>query len=289
MPPQVPPVHTSEPVHALLSLQRCRSACWGSSRCPFRCCRFPRRGTGRAPCRPPGSTPVQLPDWQVSVCVQALPSLQAEPFGLFGFEQTPVPGVAGADVVALIERRADHRVRAGAGARLAGVGLRAGVAVVAGRAVRLVRIRADPRAGVAGSHAWHWSSAVQTTGFAPVHVPDRQVSVCVQALPSLQARAVRLVRVRADARAGVAGPASWHWSSAVQTTGFEPDADAALAGVGLGAGVAVVAGGSVRRGGAVRGAARQARVPRGLADHGLLQARDAHVVDAVAAVGGPAA
>ena len=33
---------------------------------------------------------MQLPVWQVSVCVQALPSLQAEPLALAGFEQTPV-------------------------------------------------------------------------------------------------------------------------------------------------------------------------------------------------------
>jgi hypothetical protein len=32
---------------------------------------------------------------------------------------------------------------------------------------------------------WHWSCAVQTTGFAPRHVPVPQESVRVQALPSL--------------------------------------------------------------------------------------------------------
>src|SRR2546422_207230 len=31
---------------------------------------------------------------------------------------------------------------------------------------------------------WHWSDAVQTTGFMPVHEPFTQVSVWVQALPS---------------------------------------------------------------------------------------------------------
>jgi hypothetical protein len=33
---------------------------------------------------------------------------------------------------------------------------------------------------------WHWSGAGQTTGFAPVQTPPWQVSVWVQALPSLQ-------------------------------------------------------------------------------------------------------
>jgi len=64
-----------------------------------------------------GFDPVQTPDWQVSVCVQALPSLHKKPPILFvAAEQTPVPGL---HVPAL----------------------------------------------------WHWS-AVQTTGFEPVHTPD---------------------------------------------------------------------------------------------------------------------
>ena len=37
-----------------------------------------------------GLLPVQTPLWQVSVRVQALPSLQAVPFVLVGFEHTPV-------------------------------------------------------------------------------------------------------------------------------------------------------------------------------------------------------
>ena len=40
-----------------------------------------------------------------------------------------------------------------------------------------------------GSHApaaWHASAAVQTTGFEPAQAPLAQVSVCVQASPSLQ-------------------------------------------------------------------------------------------------------
>jgi hypothetical protein len=37
-----------------------------------------------------GLAPVQVPLWQVSDWVQALPSVQAAPFALFGFEQTPV-------------------------------------------------------------------------------------------------------------------------------------------------------------------------------------------------------
>jgi hypothetical protein len=34
--------------------------------------------------------------------------------------------------------------------------------------------------------SWHWSEAVHTTGLAPWHCPERQVSPPVHALPSLQ-------------------------------------------------------------------------------------------------------
>jgi hypothetical protein len=37
--------------------------------------------------------PVQVPAWQVSLWVQALPSLQAAPLGAFGLEQVPVAGL----------------------------------------------------------------------------------------------------------------------------------------------------------------------------------------------------
>jgi hypothetical protein len=39
-----------------------------------------------------GLLPVQIPAWQVSVRVQALPSLQVEPSPLAGFEQAPFAG-----------------------------------------------------------------------------------------------------------------------------------------------------------------------------------------------------
>ncbi len=67
----------------------------------------------------------------MSVCVQALPSLQAVPFGLLGLVHRPV-------------------------------------------------------AGVQVPATWHWSSAAHTTGLPNTQAPAWQVSVCVQALPSLQ-------------------------------------------------------------------------------------------------------
>jgi hypothetical protein len=43
-----------------------------------------------------------------------------------------------------------------------------------------------PVAGLQVPTAWHWSDAVQITGFVPVQVPDWQVSVKVQASASSQ-------------------------------------------------------------------------------------------------------
>src|SRR5206468_4029199 len=60
-------------------------------------------------------------------------------------------GVAGAGDVALVGGGADDGVRAGAGATLAGVALRAGVAVVARAAVAGVRVGALAGGGVAGA------------------------------------------------------------------------------------------------------------------------------------------
>src|SRR6185503_18165601 len=60
-------------------------------------------------------------------------------------------GIADAGEVALVERGADDRARTGAGAALAGVGLRAGVVVVARGAVGPGRVRADAAQRVAGA------------------------------------------------------------------------------------------------------------------------------------------
>jgi hypothetical protein len=69
------------------------------------------------------------------------------------------------------------------------------------------------QAPVEGSHVpatWHWSDAVHVTGFEPTQVPDWQVSLWVQALPSLQD--VPLVAMGFE-QAPVDGsqvPATWH-------------------------------------------------------------------------------
>src|SRR5438034_1203755 len=78
---------------------------------------------------------------------------------------------------------------------------------------------------VAGSQlpaAWHSSAGAQTTGFMRVHVPACQVSLRVQALPSLQAAPSGFAGSEHVPVAGSQLPAAWHWSAGAQTTGFVP-------------------------------------------------------------------
>src|SRR5262249_55955125 len=71
--------------------------------------------------------------------------------GLGRIRADPCRRVAGAGAMTLIAGGANDRVGPDAGARLAGVALRAGVGVVAGGAVGLGRIGADAGRGVAGA------------------------------------------------------------------------------------------------------------------------------------------
>jgi hypothetical protein len=99
--------------------------------------------------------PTQTPAWQVSTCVQALPSLQGVPFGTAGFEHWPVV------------------------------------------------VSQTPA-------TWHWSCAVQVTGLAPTQEPFTQVSVLVQALPSLQATPFALSGFEQTPVVVLQVPAAWH-------------------------------------------------------------------------------
>jgi hypothetical protein len=78
---------------------------------------------------------------------------------------------------------------------------------------------------VAGAHvpaSWHAFNGVHTTGFDPLHVPDWQVSVCVQPSLSLQDVPSGLAGLLQRPVSGAQVPASWHWSRGLQTTGFDP-------------------------------------------------------------------
>lgn len=114
-----------------------------------------------------GLDPVQVPLWQVSLFVHALPSLHAVPLARAGLEQVPVLGL----------------------------------------------------------HAptpWHWSLAVQLTGFVPVHVPFWQESVRVHPLPSLHAVPLAATGLEHAPVLGLHVPAAWHWSLATHATELAP-------------------------------------------------------------------
>ena len=67
-----------------------------------------------------------------------------------------------------------------------------------------------PEAGSQVPAAWHWSLAVHATGLAPVHAPFWQLSVWVQALPSLQVVPFVAVGFEQLPLPGSHVPATWH-------------------------------------------------------------------------------
>src|SRR5438093_925594 len=80
-------------------------------------------------------------------------------------------------------------------------------------------------APVAGLHVpvlWHWSGAGQTTAGGAVRTPVGQMSVCVQALPSLHVVPSGLAGFEHAPVAGLHVPVPWHWCWAVQTTAVVP-------------------------------------------------------------------
>ena len=133
-----------------------------------------------------GLAPVQAPAWQVSVWVQALPSEQALPLGLAGFEQAPVLGSQVPAAWHWSEARHTTAL-APVQAPFWQVSMRVQAspseqAVPSGRG----GLEQTPVVGSQVPAAWHWSEAVQPTGSAPTQLPAWQLSCRVQALPSEQ-------------------------------------------------------------------------------------------------------
>src|SRR2546425_5287127 len=79
-----------------------------------------------------------------------------------------------------------------------------------------------PDAGLQAPAVWHWSAAVQATGLAPTQAPASQVSVCVQALPSLHGAPLALAGLLQMPDAGLQAPAEWDLCAAGQATGLAP-------------------------------------------------------------------
>jgi hypothetical protein len=90
VPSQFPPLQASLVVHASPSLHDVPFAELGFEQTPVPVLQVPMSWHWSSAVQTTGLPPLQVPDWQVSVCVHASPSLQAVPFALTGFEQTPV-------------------------------------------------------------------------------------------------------------------------------------------------------------------------------------------------------
>jgi hypothetical protein len=171
-----------------------------------------------------GFAPVQTPDWQVSVWVQAFSSLHGDPFVFGGSVQMPVPvshtpaswhwsrAVQTTGFVPVQTPASQVSVWVQAFPSLHGDPF-----VFGGPAEQ----SPVPVSQVPGS--WQVSGAVQTTGLEPMQTPDWQVSVWVQAFPSLQAVPLGLTGGAEQIPVeGLQVPGSWQVSGAVQTTGFDP-------------------------------------------------------------------
>src|SRR5213079_3263599 len=131
-------------------------------------------------------------------------------------------GVAGAGRVALVGGSAHDGVGAYAGAGLAGVGPRAGVAVVARRSVELGGIAAGARRGIAGAGGVALVGGRAHDGVG-AHASAGLAGVALRArVGVVAARAVGLEGLLQTPDAGPQVPAVWHWLAAVHTTGLAP-------------------------------------------------------------------
>jgi hypothetical protein len=84
----------------------------------------------------------------------------------------------------------------------------------------LVGFEHAPFAGLHVPAVWHWSLGLQTVDVPPVQDPAWQLSLLVQALPSLHVKPFAFGGfVQAFA---TQMPASWHWSLAVHANGAPP-------------------------------------------------------------------
>ena len=129
----------------------------------------------------------QAPPWQASPVVQPLPSSQALPSGLAGVEQAPVAGLQ--TPTSWQESMAVHTTGfwpVQAPLRQASVGVQA-LPSLQGVPSGLAGFEQAPVAGLQTPTSWQTSCAEQTTGLAPTQEPPWQVSLVVQAFPSLQA------------------------------------------------------------------------------------------------------
>ena len=206
-PTQAPAMHVSSVVQPLPSLQVVPSVAAGLEQAPVVMSQVPTAWHGSLAAQTTGLAPVQVPATQVSVWVQALPSLQVVPSVAAGLVQAPVVmsqvptawhgsravQVTGFDPVQIPAMQASVWVQALPSLQVV-------PSVAAG-------LEQAPEVGSQVPAAWHWSLAEHTTGLVPTQAPAWQVSVWVQALPSLHA--VPLAPLD-HAVVEVAGAHTWH-------------------------------------------------------------------------------
>src|SRR5947208_163825 len=205
-PTQAPAWQVSLCVHALASLQLVPLGLAGLLQTPVAGSQVPAVWHWLAAVHTTGLAPTQAPAWQVSVCVQALPSSHGAPLSLAGLLQTPD---AGLQAPARWEGRGVGHAR-GLAPTPAPAG-QVSVCVQAlpsshGAPLSLAGLLQAPVAGLQTPAVWHWSAAVHTTGLAPTQAPAAQVSVCVQALPSSHGAPLSLAGLLQTPDAGLQAP-----------------------------------------------------------------------------------
>ena len=91
-PVQVPAWQLSDCVHESPSLHEVPSGAAGLEQRPVEGSHVPATWQASVAVHETGFVPVQVPAWQLSVCVHGLPSLHVVPSGAVGLVQSPVEG-----------------------------------------------------------------------------------------------------------------------------------------------------------------------------------------------------
>jgi hypothetical protein len=178
-------VQTSPLVQAVLSLQVRPSGAFGFEQVPLAGLQAPATWQVSDAVQTTGA-PVQAPAWQLSPVVQALLSLQTVPFGADGFEHAPVVGLQVPGVwhtSGALQRTGWPMVHRPPTQMSLVVQALLSLQV---RPSGAFGFEQAPEAGSQTPATWHWSRATQVFGDPPTQVPWTQVSMVVQALPSLQ-------------------------------------------------------------------------------------------------------
>src|SRR5947208_3539351 len=114
-----------------------------------------------------GLAPTQAPAWQVSVCVQALPSSHGAPLSLAGLLQVPVVGSQVPAVwhwLAAVHTTGFAPTQAPAWQASLCVHALASLQLVP---LGLAGLLQGARAGLQTAAVWHWAAAGRTTGLEP--------------------------------------------------------------------------------------------------------------------------